>query len=62
MAGPGAKETPQPAGPEPQVRISRADKSLTIAVPDGWAGELTLTRKELYRYGKMMGKRGRAGK
>lgn len=44
---------------EPVVGISRKEKSLYLAVPEGWAGVLKISRKELYQYGKMMGKRGK---
>ena len=42
---------------EPVMGISRKEKSLYIAVPEGWAGVLKISRKELYQFGKMMGKR-----
>jgi hypothetical protein len=43
----------------PLVGISRKDKSLYIAVPEGWAGILKMSRKELYQLGKKMGRRGK---
>lgn len=43
----------------PFLVVSKRDKCLYIDVPSGWTGLLKLSRKELYRYGKKMGKRGR---
>ena len=51
-----------PFGAEPLVGISRKEKSLYIAVPAGWSGVLRIPRKELYRCGKKMGRRGKGRK
>lgn len=65
----GDKSIQRPADREVQKKeefespffgISRKDKCLYIGVPDGWSGLIELSRKDLYRYGKMMGKRSRA--
>ncbi len=56
----GAVRDPDaPTEREPLVGISRKEKNLYIAVPEGWAGVLKISRKELYQYGKMMGRRGK---
>lgn len=47
---------------EPLVGINRKEKSLYIAVPEGWAGVLKISRKELYQFGKKMGRRGKGRK
>ncbi len=62
LAGEGARLAAGSQDEEPLVGISRKEKSLYIAVPEGWSGLLRISRKELYRYGKKMGKRGRARK
>ncbi len=45
---------------EPVFGISRKEKNLYISIPEGWSGLLKISRKELYQYGKKMGKRGMA--
>ena len=46
----------------PFFGISRKDKCLYIGIPDGWSGLLEISRKDLYRFGKKMGKRARAAR
>jgi len=43
----------------PFFGISRKEKCLYIGIPEGWDGLLTFSRKDLYRFGKKMGKRAR---
>ena len=50
-----SKEVSKPK--DPLIGINKRDKSLYIAIDEGWSGLLTMTRKELYRYGKQMSKR-----
>jgi hypothetical protein len=62
LAGGAVRDPNAPPEREPVVGISRKEKSLYIAVPEGWAGVLKISRNELYQYGKKMGTRGKAGK
>jgi hypothetical protein len=60
LAGDAVRDPAAPPDREPLVGISRKEKSLYIAVPEGWTGVLKIPRKELYQAGKKMGKRGTA--
>jgi len=57
LADGAVRDPDAPPESEPQVGINRKEKSLYIAVPEGWTGVLKISRKELYHYGKMMGGR-----
>jgi hypothetical protein len=62
IAGGAVRDKDAQTDQAPLVGVSRKDKSLYIAVPEGWAGILKLPRKELYQLGKRMGRRGKKRK
>jgi len=57
MAGAAVKQKPI----EPVIRLNKKDRCAEIEVAEGWSGMITLPRKELYRFGKKLGKRARTG-
>jgi hypothetical protein len=65
MAGIGTLEKDEPAvqakaeskTQEPVASINKKEKKLHIAIAKGWSGQLTISRKDLYRFGKQMGRR-----
>ncbi len=63
-AAPAATRPPAPSQPDtPVFTVSRKDNHLSIEIPKGWSGALKLSRKDLYRYGRELGKKGkRAGR
>jgi hypothetical protein len=42
---------------DPVVSINKKEKKLCVAISKGWSGLLTISRKDLYRFGKQMSKR-----
>jgi hypothetical protein len=44
---------------DPIIGINRREKRLYIDVAKGWSGILAISRKDLYRFGKQMGRRSR---
>ncbi len=50
-----------PANRQVSVTLLKDEQCASIALPEGWAGPVRISRKDLYRLGKSLGRRSRAG-